>query len=224
MIPRERLISLSESELPNAPKKLDEGRKIRVPHNVWFVGTANHDETTNEFADKTYDRAHVMTLPRHEAGFKIESKPKACFSYRSLMERFDGAVNQNAEEVEDLLTELTTGPLTSILQERFDLGWGNRFERQAMRFIPVFMAAGGCKEDALDHLLASRVFRRGKVTGRIRRKRSMIWTAIRASTHHGMEGVEIFSKSLPWVCCLKIVGARNEAHDVLGSPHRRATK
>jgi 5-methylcytosine-specific restriction endonuclease McrBC GTP-binding regulatory subunit McrB len=163
---KKRLISLSESELPNAPKKLDEGRKIRVPNNVWFVGTANHDETTNEFADKTYDRAHVMTLPRHEAGFKIESKPKACFSYRSLMERFDGAVNQNAEEVEDLLTELTTGPLTSILQERFDLGWGNRFERQAMRFIPVFMAAGGCKEDALDHLLASRVFRRGKVTGR----------------------------------------------------------
>lgn len=82
------------------------------------------------------------------------------------MERFDDAVNQNAEEVEDLLDELTTGSITNILQERFDLGWGNRFERQAMRFIPVFMAAGGRKEDALDHLLASRVFRRGKVTGR----------------------------------------------------------
>ena len=35
-----------------------------------------------------------------------------------------------------------------------------------MRFVPVYMAAGGRKEDALDHLLASRVFRRGKVTGR----------------------------------------------------------
>ena len=164
--PRERLISLSESQLPNAPALLVEGRRIRVPHNVWFVGTANHDETTNEFADKTYDRAHVMTLPRHEAGFKIEPKPKASFSYGSLMERFDGAVTQNADEVEELLAELTTGPLTSILQDRFDLGWGNRLERQAMRFVPVYMAAGGRKEDALDHLLASRVFRRGKVTGR----------------------------------------------------------
>ena len=164
--PRDRLISLSESQLPNAPALLVEGRRIRVPHNVWFVGTANHDETTNEFADKTYDRAHVMTLPRHEAGFKIEPKPKASFSYRSLMERFDGAVTQNADEVEELLAELTTGPLTSILQDRFDLGWGNRLERQAMRFVPVYMAAGGRKEDALDHLLASRVFRRGKVTGR----------------------------------------------------------
>lgn len=164
--PRDRLISLSESQLPNAPALLVEGRRIRVPHNVWFVGTANHDETTNEFADKTYDRAHVMTLPRHEAGFKVEPKPKASFSYGSLIERFDAAVTQNADEVSELLAELTTGPLTSILQDRFDLGWGNRLERQAMRFVPVYMAAGGRKEDALDHLLASRVFRRGKVTGR----------------------------------------------------------
>jgi hypothetical protein len=156
--PRDRLISLSESQLPNAPALLVEGRRIRVPHNVWFVGTANHDETTNEFADKTYDRAHVMTLPRHEAGFKVEPKPKASFSYGSLMERFDAAVTQNADEVSELLAELTTGPLTSILQDRFDLGWGNRLERQAMRFVPVYMAAGGRKEDALDHLLASRVF------------------------------------------------------------------
>ena len=164
--PRERLISLSESQLPNAPALLVEGRKIRVPHNVWFVGTANHDETTSEFADKTYDRAHIMTLPRHESSFKVVAKPKACFSYSSLVARFDEAVTQHSTEVEELLDELTTGPLTSILQDRFDLGWGNRFERQAMRFIPVFMAAGGRKEDALDHLLASRVFRRGKVTGR----------------------------------------------------------
>ncbi|MCH2806906.1 hypothetical protein K3V51_14800, partial [Listeria monocytogenes] len=81
---------------------------------------ANHDETTNEFADKTYDRAHVMTLPRHEAKFKLETKPKASFSYESLMERFGAAVEQNADEVSELLEELTTGPLTSILQDRFD--------------------------------------------------------------------------------------------------------
>lgn len=164
--PRERLISLSESQLPHAPKMLIEGRRIRVPQNVWFVGTANHDETTNEFADKTYDRAHVMTLPRHEAGFKIVKKPKASFSYDSLMTRFDEAVAQNTNEVGDMLKELTTGPITSILQDRFDLGWGNRFERQAKKFVSVYMATGGRKEDGLDHFLSSRVFRRGKVTGR----------------------------------------------------------
>ena len=163
---KDRVISLSESQLPNAPSNLDEGRKIYVPHNVWFVGTANHDETTNEFADKTYDRAHVMTLPRHESSFLVEEKTKSSFSFSSLLERFEDAIDKHSSDVDDLLSDLTTGPLTILLQDRFDLGWGNRFERQAKRFIPVYMATGGKKEDALDHLLASRVFRRGKVTGR----------------------------------------------------------
>ena len=35
-----------------------------------------------------------------------------------------------------------------------------------LRFIPVVMAVGGSKSLALDHLLASRMFREGKVTGR----------------------------------------------------------
>ena len=65
-----------------------------------------------------------------------------------------------------MLEELTTSPVTSVLQDRFGLGWGNRLERQAERFISVYMEAGGRKEDALDRLLASKVFRRGKVTGR----------------------------------------------------------
>ena len=52
------------------------------------------------------------------------------------------------------------------MEEHFNFGWGNRFERQAKQFIPVVMAAGGSKEMALDHLLATRVFRNGKVTGR----------------------------------------------------------
>ncbi|GHT94624.1 hypothetical protein AGMMS49545_16210 [Betaproteobacteria bacterium] len=165
---KERLINLSESALLNAPKKLKEGRKILISDNVWFIGTANHDETTNEFADKTYDRAHVMTLPRHETNFNIDTEviPKNSYSHHSLMKRFNEAEKQHKPEVRNLLDEMTTGQLTAVLQNRFDIGWGNRFERQAMRFVPVFMATGGSKEDALDHLLATRVFRRGKVTGR----------------------------------------------------------
>jgi len=164
--PKERLISLSESKLPNTPQLFVEGRKIRVPPNVWFIGTANHDETTNEFADKTYDRAHVMTQLRPENSFSIESKSKISYSYASLDRQFENAIRQYSDEVKELLEELATGSLTDILKDRFDLGWGHRFERQAMRFVPVFMATGGQKEDALDHLLATRVFRKGKVTGR----------------------------------------------------------
>lgn len=164
--PKERLITLMESSMENAPKRLVEGRKIHVPQNVWFIGTANHDETTSELADKTYDRSHIMTLPRHESSTKLNKIDAQRFSYASLHKRFKEAIKVHEKEVTDLLEELTTGSLTTALEEHFNFGWGNRFERQAKQFIPVVIAAGGNKGMALDHLLANRVFRNGKVTGR----------------------------------------------------------
>ena len=164
--PDERLISLAETAMPNAPVMLREGRKILVPGNVWFIGTANHDETTNELADKTYDRAHVMTLPKQDDRFGVRRYDPTSFSYSSLNKSFDEACNKHGEEVGDLLKWLSEAPLTKLLEKEFDLGWGNRFEKQAMRFIPVIKAAGGSEGEALDHLLSTRVMRKGKITGR----------------------------------------------------------
>jgi len=164
--PTERLIDLSTFSMPNAPKHFKEGRKIIVPKNVWFMGTANHDETTNELADKTYDRSHIMNLPRQDEKFTIQDYDTVQYSYSSLRKKFDEAQNKYADNVTNLLTELTTSKLTSELENRFGIGWGNRFERQAKEFIPVIMATGGSEAFALDHLLETRVFRDGKVTGR----------------------------------------------------------
>ena len=162
----ERLISLSENSLADAPKLLKEQRKILVPENVWFIGTANHDETTSELADKTYDRAHVMILPRQEETFEIHQLAPIKYSFHSLQERFEKAVLVNQGEVKELLEQLKYSDLTSVLEESFGLGWGNRFERQAKRFIPVMIECGASQNDALDHLLSTRVMRSGKVTGR----------------------------------------------------------
>lgn len=164
--PDERLITLSEHAVPQAPSLLVDQRKIRVPRNVWFIGTANHDETTSELADKTYDRAHVMTLPRQEQSFTTTRMERVRYSYASLQDRFKAAEKAHAHEVTELLSQLKRDPLTPLLEEQFKLGWGNRFERQAKRFIPVMMACGASKQDALDHLLSTRVMRAGKVTGR----------------------------------------------------------
>ncbi|EIU1653495.1 AAA family ATPase [Pseudomonas aeruginosa] len=164
--PDERLISLSETSLPNAPAMLAEGRKIRVPANVWFIGTANHDETTNELADKTYDRAHVMTLPKQDERFPIKTFEPANYSYRSLRKAFGKARAERKGEVVQLLKDLTSDAFTEQLGSQFELGWGNRFEKQALDFIPVMLACGASSGEALDHLLATRVMRPGKVTGR----------------------------------------------------------
>ncbi|MBK7616723.1 MAG: AAA family ATPase [Burkholderiales bacterium] len=50
--PDERVIELYESALPNPPAMLRLGRLVSVPENVWFIGTANHDETTKGFAPR----------------------------------------------------------------------------------------------------------------------------------------------------------------------------
>ncbi|MDD2161893.1 hypothetical protein N1078_15040 [Pseudomonas sp. MIL19] len=162
----ERLISLSENCLTDAPRFLKEQRKILVPENLWFIGTANQDETTNELADKTYDRAHVMILPRQEETFDIQKLPPIRYSFSSLQDRFDKAIAVNQDDVQELLEQLKYSDLTSVLAESFDFGWGNRFERQAKRFIPVMIECGASKQDALDHLLSTRVMRPGKVTKR----------------------------------------------------------
>ncbi|MCF5706585.1 AAA family ATPase [Pseudomonas syringae] len=164
--PKDRLISLSEIELPGAPLHLKNGREILVPNNVWFIGTANHDESTSELADKTYDRAHVMTMPKQDVRFPIQPTGKKRYSFKSLTDAFRHACAQHEETVKDLLDRLTRDAFTQQLASHFELGWGNRFESQAQRFIPVMLATGASEGQALDHLLSTRVMRKGKVTGR----------------------------------------------------------
>jgi hypothetical protein len=181
--PDERVIELYESALPNPPAMLRLGRLIGVPENVWFIGTANHDETTKGFADKTVDRAHLMTLPRHEAEFPLIELPRRQgVSWRSLKECFEAAKSKRRVEVDRLLGELTTGPLVKVLEDQFRIGLGNRFDRQARSFLPVFEATGGAMTTALDHLLASRVFRPGKVTARYDISRSNLEAVQQALT------------------------------------------
>jgi len=162
----DRRISLMESAPANAPRLLAEGRYIKIPENVWFIGTANHDETTNEFADKTHDRAFVLELPRHEEKFVPQKLKNCAYSFSSLNQAFSKAEIQYASEVNEILRFVSASSLTKKLESDFGLGWGNRFERQAKKFLPVVRASGGDFGMALDHLLASRMFRQGKVTGR----------------------------------------------------------
>lgn len=155
--------------MANAPKLLLGGREILLPDNVWFIGTANQDETTNELADKTHDRAFVMELHSRHREQQFEPRKgmaQATYSASSLRAAFAKAQRSYREEATQMLAFVGESKLTSVLEQQFSLGWGNRLERQALHFLPVVKAAGGTYEMALDHLLATRMFRAGKVTGR----------------------------------------------------------
>jgi len=153
-----RRVTLLSHTISPAPRLLSEGKKITIPDNVWFIGTANHDESTKDFADKTYDRAHVMELPRSHAQFKaVTTRPNA-LSWPCLNALFTNAQKVHSKQSTDALAFLNRelkNPLAKL-----DLGWGNRFEKQLKGFLPTLIAAGGTSSEALDHLLATKVLRK----------------------------------------------------------------
>ncbi|MEU8125255.1 AAA family ATPase [Spirillospora sp. NPDC049024] len=164
--PGERqFLPLMTAPVSPAPRLLHDGRALELPENVWFIGTANNDETTVRFADKTYDRSHVLELPAKPPRFEPgEVRPLAPVSYRTLMNAFDAAEATDGGEAEKVLAFLDDG-LGERLRGDFGVSWGSRLERQARRFVPVAVVAGGPPGEAADHLLATKVLR--KLIGRV---------------------------------------------------------
>src|SRR5690554_4285348 len=59
--PNEWLIDVVASQQPGDPAHLKEG-KVLIPQNVWFIGTANRDDSTFAITDKVYDCASSIEL------------------------------------------------------------------------------------------------------------------------------------------------------------------
>ena len=155
-----RRIDLMTAQVPAAPARFVDGRRVSIPENVWFVGTANHDETTKDFADKTYDRAHVMELPRHREDFDVKKTLDVePLGAKALFAAFKKAQDSNRRDAEKAY-EFLDLEFADLLGDLFGLSWGNRLERQARLFVPVVMAAGGTPAEAVDHLMATKILRK----------------------------------------------------------------
>ncbi len=154
-----RLVLMTHPVEP-APSRLIEGRGLRIPPNVWFVGTANHDETTMDFADKTYDRSHVMEFPHRPKQFPVDKPlPRHPVSFRALQTAFRTAMQRGKQSANKAI-EFLDSNIRDQLKSDFDIGWGPRLERQIHRYIPVVVAAGGSVGEATDHMLAMRLLRK----------------------------------------------------------------
>jgi hypothetical protein len=158
--PQYQKLDLMTAAVEPAPVLLQNGRTLPLPQNVWFVGTANHDETTKDFADKTYDRAQVMELPRHRESFKPKrTKARAPISLTTLQGAFTAAQVKYQQQAAAAYRFVDT-QFSEILGRRFRVGWGNRLERQMLSFVPVVLAAGGTMTEAVDHILATKLVRK----------------------------------------------------------------
>lgn len=158
--PQYQKLDLMTAAVDPAPVLLQNGRTLPLPQNVWFVGTANHDETTKDFADKTYDRAHVMELPRHRESFKPKrTRARAPLSLATLQGAFAAAQAAHQQQAAAAY-RFVDAEFAEILGRRFRVGWGNRLERQMLSFVPVVLAAGGTMTEAVDHILATKLLRK----------------------------------------------------------------
>lgn len=184
-----RRLTLVNDPVLNAPRLMSDGRHLPIPPNVWFIGTANHDESTSEFADKTYDRAHVMEMPRktEAAHFTVEPKgQRNPISYRELEGTFDEACKNQVAAVQKATSWLRKAPFVEDMQQRFRVGWGNRLEQQLARYLPVVVESGGTIGEAMDHLLVTKVLRklkdrhdvRATALEELREKLSKAWSSL----------------------------------------------
>ena len=139
-------------------KDLIDGRKIKVTDNIWFIGTANRDESTFEISDKVYDRAQVVSLNRKGVSEGNYTPVNTKYiSVDKLLALFQDAINNNQykKEVEERLEALD-----SVLMEKFDLSFGNRIVTQTINFVGVYTAAKGSINDALDYQISTKILRK----------------------------------------------------------------
>jgi hypothetical protein len=155
---QDRRVVLIPHKAVGAPKRIEDG-KLKLPPNVWFVGTANQDETTKDFAAKTYDRAHVMEFPASPEPFDAKKPdPRIGISFSELLKTFKAAQGQKLQDAQDAITFFDSSLRKPL--ETFEIGWGPRLVSQMKRYIPVVVIAGGTLSEATDHLLATRLIRR----------------------------------------------------------------
>ena len=152
----ERYIDVVSDKWETDPKQFIDGR-IKLPENMWFIGTANNDDSTFAISDKVYDRAMVLNLDMKSERFAAPKTPKCAISadqFKALAEKAIkefGVSRRNLARLEEL---------DKYLIEHFHITFGNRIMKQIKTYIPVYVSCGGREIDALDDILAKKVIRK----------------------------------------------------------------
>lgn len=158
------------ASLVTGPQLLEEGKTIIIPENVWFIGTANKDESTFEITDKVYDRAQVMNFKNRAKGTKLDkSIEKKFVPYRTLKALFNKA---KKEYNFDCASDPAINDIDDYLKEHFKVSFGNRILDQINKFVPVYVAASFTSKpknedekntfiyEALDYQITNKVLRK----------------------------------------------------------------
>jgi hypothetical protein len=154
--PSEWKIELVAASWETDPKHLP-GGKLQIPQNVWYIGTANNDDSTFAVSDKVYDRALVINIDKKGVAFDAPDTTSKKVPYSHVAALYEKAVAENPVNPE-LLNKI--GLLDIYVIEKFRVAFGNRIMKQLNIFVPVYVACGGTDIEAIDYILATKVFRK----------------------------------------------------------------
>ena len=152
----EWIVDLVPSGWPTDPKHVINGR-FNLPVNMWYVGTANNDDSTFAISDKVYDRAIPINIDTKGVPFDAPFTENLNLSYKHLEEMFIAAKEQYRVGDETLAK---VAALDDYVIEHFRLAFGNRIVKQLRDFVPVYVGCGGTEVDGLDYVLTNKIFRK----------------------------------------------------------------
>ena len=154
--PDERYIDVVSDVWDTDPVQLKDGR-IKLPVNMWFIGTANNDDSTFAISDKVYDRAMILNLDEKSERFiapRTKPSPITAENFKRLtmeaMTEYD-LTGRNLKRLEEL---------DKYLISHFHITFGNRIMKQIRQYVPVYVGCGGEELEALDDILSKKIIRK----------------------------------------------------------------
>ncbi len=162
--------SAGTRQLVGGPEHLINGNTIKIPRNVWFIGTANKDESTFEITDKVYDRAQVINFNERANGSRLDENIEATYlTYDELIKFYEKA---HKKYEFDAQSEEALKKIEGVLKKYFKISYGNRIQDQMNLFVPAYIAArvsstrpketdiNQYKMEAIDYQLTNKVLRK----------------------------------------------------------------
>ena len=152
----EWIVEIVPSAWKSDPIHLMEG-KLKIPPNMWYIGTINNDDSTFMVTDKVYDRAMPIDINDKGQVFEPEDIPAQDINYSYLDKKFQDAINNNPIH-EDNLKKIEA--MDDYVIQHFRIAFGNRIVAHMRKFVPVFVACGGDEIRGIDYFIARKILRK----------------------------------------------------------------
>jgi hypothetical protein len=152
----EWIVEIVPSAWSSDPVKLKDG-KLKIPPNVWYIGTINNDDSTFMVTDKVYDRAMPIDINDKGEVFVPNEVEAQDINYSYLDSKFQEAIaeHQISEETLKKIDEMD-----DYVIQHFRIAFGNRIVAHMRKFVAVFVGCGGDEIDGVDYFIARKILRK----------------------------------------------------------------